>query len=207
MYHRTSIATVSTATPAHTAARLSCRQVFGPLKPSACIESARCCIMFDQLTPDSLTIVASYLAVIELHICVTHHTASMIRSSLPRWDEDLYKTQAFLRRFGTSCHPLPWHVKTSPNNNRWMVFFYTSHLDVAVFLQLAAISWSWVKPMNQLSLHIPAINVRKMPQFSYMLNTDFERLKFVTTRLEISRFDYQLLHRLRSQQLRLSFTF
>ena len=50
-------------------------------------------------------------------------------------------------------------------------------------------------------------NVRKMPQFSCVLNTDFERLKFVTTQLEISRFEYQLLPRLRSQQLRLSFTF
>ena len=59
--------------------------------------------------------------------------------------------------------------------------------------------------MNQLSLHIPAINVRKMPQFSYMLNTDFEWLKFVGTGLEISRFDYQLLPRLRSQNLRAPF--
>ena len=56
--------------------------------------------------------------------------------------------------------------------------------------------------MNQLSLHIPAIYVRKMPQFSYMLNTDFEWLKFVGTGLEIRRFDYQLLPLFRSQNLR-----
>ena len=163
--------------------------------------------MLDRLTPDSLTIIASYLAVIELHICVTHHTASMIRSSLPRWDDELRRTQVFLRRFGTYSHPLPWHVKTNPNNNSWAVFIYTSHLDVAALLRLAAVSRSWVKPMNQLSLHIPAINVRKMPQFNYMLNTDFERLKFVATGLEISRFDYQLWPRLRSQNLRAPVTF
>ena len=158
--------------------------------------------MLDRLTPVSLTIIASYLAVIQLHICVTHHTASMTRSSLPRWDDDLRRTQAFLRRFSTYCHTLPWHVKTSPNKNSWVVFFYTSHLDVAAFLRLAAISRSWVKPMNQLSLHVPAINVRKMPKFSYMLNTDFEWLKFVGTGLEISRFEYQLLPRLRSKNVR-----
>ena len=166
--------------------------------------------MLDQLTPDSMTVIASYLAVIEFHICVTQHTASMIRArrpgeNHPQWDDDLCKTQDFFRQFGTSCHPLRWHLKTSPNNNRWVVFFYTSHLDVGVFLQLAAISWSWIKPMNQLSLHIPAINVRKMPQFSNTLNTDFEWLKFTKQQLEISRVDYRLLPRLRSQHFRLSF--
>ena len=89
--------------------------------------------MLDRLTPDFLTLIASYLAVIELHICVTHYTASMTRSSLPRWDDDLSRTQAFLRRFGSYSHPLPWHVKTSPYKNSWVVFFYTSHLDLAAF--------------------------------------------------------------------------
>ena len=118
-----------------------------------------------SLTPDSLTIIASYLAVIELHICVTHHAASMIGSSLPGWDDDLFRTQAFLRRFGSYSHPLPWHVKTSPLKNSWTVFFYTSHLDLAAFLRLAAFSRSWVKPTAQLSLHVPVINARQMPQF------------------------------------------
>ena len=164
--------------------------------------------MLDRLTPDSVTIIASYLAVIELHIGVTHHTASMIRSSLPRWDDDLSRTQAFLRRFGSYSHPLPWYIRTSPLKNSWTVFFYTSHLDLAAFLRFAAICRSWVKPMAQLSLHVPVINVRQMPKFSYMLNTDFEWQKYTHKQsqfgagLEISRFDYQLLPRLRSQHLR-----
>ena len=191
----------------------SLAKFFGSQRLLACFESLFLSIMLDRLTPDSLTIIASYLAIIELHICVTHRTASMTRSSLPRWEEDLYKTQAFLRRFGTSCHPLPWHMKTSPNKNNWVAFFYTSHLDLAAFLRLAAISRSWVKPMGQLSLYVPAINVRLLPQFSYMLNTDFEWLKYthkqslVGTGLEISRFDYQLLPRLRSQNLRVPVIF
>ena len=55
---------------------------------------------------------------------------------------------------------------------------------------------------------VPVINVRQMPQFSYMLNTDFEWHKSTHKQshfgigLEISRFDYQLLPRLRSQHLR-----
>ena len=119
--------------------------------------------MFGQLSPDSLTIIASYVAVIELHLAVTHR-ADPTGRSLPRWDDELRRTQAFKRRFGTYRHPLPWHVTTKPNPNKasWVVFFYTSHLDVAVFLRLAAISQSSVKPMNQLSLHIPAIDVRKL---------------------------------------------
>ena len=163
--------------------------------------------MLNRLTPDSLTIIASYVAVIELHICVTHHKAPT-STSLPRWDDDLFRTQDFLRRFGSYNHPLPWHVRTSPLNNSWTVFFYTSHLDLAAFLRFAAISRSWVKPMAQLSLHVPVINVRMMPKFSYMLNTDFEwhksthKQSFFGVGLEISRFDYQLLPRLRSQHLR-----
>ena len=91
---------------------------------------------------------------------------------------------------------------TITNNVSWVVFFCTSHLDVAAFLRLAAISRSWVKPMGQLPQHIPAINVRKMPHFSNMLNTDFEGRKFVEKGLELSRFDYRLLPRLQCQSLR-----
>ena len=82
------------------------------------------------------------------------------------------------------------------------------HLDFAAFLRLAAISRPLVKPMAQLSQHVPVINVRQMPQFSYMLNTDFEWQKYTHKQsqfgvgLEISRFDYQLLPHSRSQRLR-----
>ena len=53
--------------------------------------------MLNRLTPDSLTIIASYVAVIELHIGVMQKASTS--TSLPRWDDDLFRTQAFLRRF------------------------------------------------------------------------------------------------------------
>ena len=80
------------------------------------LESVPGSTRFGRLSPDSLTIIASYLAVIELHICVTHLTDSTMRARLPRWDDELRRMQAFLRRFGSYTHPLPWHVTTKPNN-------------------------------------------------------------------------------------------
>ena len=167
--------------------------------------------MFDRLTPDSVTIIASYLAVSELHIGVNHHNATETTSSESTWDADSWRTRAFLTEFGSNWHPMPWYIRTSPVRSSWTLFYYTSHLDLAVFFQLAAICRSWVKPMAQLSVRVPVINVREMPKFSYSLNTNFEWQKFTQklsqfgfgrVGLEISRFDYQLLPRLRSQQLR-----
>ena len=134
--------------------------------------------MFDRLTPDSVTIIASYLAVIELHIGVNHHNATETTSSKSTWDADLWRTRAFLTEFGSNRHPMPWFFRTSPLRSSWTVFYYTSHLDLAVFFQLAAICRSWVKPMAQLSVRVPVINVREMPKFSYSLNTNFEWQKF-----------------------------
>ena len=47
--------------------------------------------MFDRLTPDSLTITASYVAIIELHIGVNHHVATETTSSESTWDADLWR--------------------------------------------------------------------------------------------------------------------
>ena len=167
--------------------------------------------MFDRLTPDSLTNIASYVAIIELHIGVNHHIATETTSSEPTWDADLGRTRSMLTEFGSNRHPMPWYVRTSPVRSSWTVFYYTSHLDLAVFFQLAAICKSWVKPMARMSVRVPVVNVREMPKFSYSLNTNFEWQKFTHKQsqfgfggvgLEISRFDFQLLPRLRSQQLR-----
>ena len=166
--------------------------------------------MFVRLSPDTLAIIASYVTIIELHVCVTHLSDSSMRARLPRWDIEVRRTQAFRRRFGTahsSRFGLPFHVTTKPNNVSWCVFMYTYHLDVAALLRLAAIPRSWVKPMNQVSQDTPTINVRMMPHYSNMLNADFEWLKFVDKRLEISRFDYRLLTRMQSKNLRAPLTF
>ena len=171
--------------------------------------------MLHRLTPDSLTIIASYVAVIELHICVTHRPA-VTPTTLPRWDDDLKRSQAFMRRFGSYRHPLPWHVRTAPHQNSWIVFFYTSHLDLGALLRLAAIAKPLVKPMARLSQHVPVINVRHMSQQSNMMNTDFEWQKFTHCHgsscrdqqslcgvgLEICRIDYKVLPHLCSQRLR-----
>ena len=70
--------------------------------------------------------------------------------------------------------------------------------------------------MAQFSLHVPVINVRHMPKFSYSLNTNFSWQKYTQklsqfgfggVGLEISRFDDQLLPRLQSQHLRVSAIF
>ena len=79
-----------------------------------------------------------------------------------------------LTEFGSNRHPMPWYVRTSPVRSSWTVFYYTSHLDLAVFFQLAAICKSWVKPMARMSVRVPVVNVREMPKFSYSLNTNFE---------------------------------
>ena len=171
--------------------------------------------MLDRLTPDSLTIIASYVAVIELHICVTHKPA-VTPTTLPRWDDDFKRSQAFMRRFGSYRHPLPWHVRTSPHQDCWYVFFYTSHLDLGALLRLAAIAKPLVKPMARLSQHVPVINVRHMPQYSNTMCTDFGWQKFTHCHgnscpdyqlscgvgLEICRIDYKLLPRLCSQRSR-----
>ena len=89
--------------------------------------------MLDRLTPNSVTIIASYLAVIELHIGVNHHNATETTSSESIWDADLWRTRAFLTEFGSNSHPMPWYIRTSPVGSSWTVFYYTSHLDLAVF--------------------------------------------------------------------------
>ena len=42
--------------------------------------------MFDRLTPDALTNIASYVAIIELHIGVNHNIAPETTSSEQTWD-------------------------------------------------------------------------------------------------------------------------
>ena len=161
----------------------------------------------ERLPPDSLTIIASYIALIELHLVVTHGS-TVTPDRLPRWDDNLKRTQAFMRRFGSYQHPLPWHVRTSPLQTTWTVHFYTSHLDLGALIRLATVAKPLVKPMAQLSQHVPVINVRHIPQNSCMHNTDFEWTKsthkqsYFGVGLEICRLDCKIMTHLRSQRLR-----
>ena len=154
----------------------------------------------------SLTIIASYIAVKELHLVVTHGS-TVTPERLPRWDDNLMRTQAFLRRFGSYQHPLPWHVRTSPLHTTWTVHFYTSHLDLGALIRLAAVAKPLVKPMAQLSEHVPVINVRHIPRISCMYNADFEWTKsthkqsYFGVGLEICRLDCKIMTHLRSQRL------
>ena len=162
--------------------------------------------MFERLPPDSLTIIASYVAVIELHLVVTHGS-TVTPDRLPRWDDNLKRTQAFLRRFGSYQHPLPWYVRTSPMQTTWTVYFYTSHLDLGAMIRLATVAKPLVKPMARLTQHIPVINVRHIPRISCLYNTDFEWTRstheqsFFGVGIEICRLDCKIMTHLRSQRL------
>ena len=59
---------------------------------------------------------------------------------------DLWRTRSILTELGSNRHPMPWYIRKSPVKSSWTVFYYTSHLDLAVFFQLAAICRSWVNP-------------------------------------------------------------
>ncbi|OLP97593.1 hypothetical protein AK812_SmicGene20043 [Symbiodinium microadriaticum] len=58
--------------------------------------------MFDRLPPDALTNIASYVAIIELHIGVNHNIAPETTSSEQTWDADLWKTRSLLTEFGSN---------------------------------------------------------------------------------------------------------
>ena len=163
-------------------------------------------ICWSALTPDSLTLVASYVAVIELHLVVTHGSTGT-PDRLPRWDDNLKRTQAILRRFGSSRHPLPWYVRTSPMQTMWTVYFYSSHLDLGAMIRLASVAKPLVKPMARLTQHIPVINVRHIPRISCLYNTGFEwtrsthKQSFFGVGVEICRLDCKVMTYLRSQRL------
>ena len=126
----------------------------------------------ERLSPDSLTIIASYIAVIELHLVVTHGS-TVTPERLPRWDDNLMHTQAFLRRFGSYQHPLPWHVRTTPLHTTWTVHFYTSHLDLGALIRLAAVAKPLVKPMAQLSEHVPVTGHQRPTHSAHQLYVQY----------------------------------
>ena len=112
--------------------------------------------MLERLSQDSLAIVASYVAVVDLRLIVSH-SSDGIPDRLPRWDDNLRRTQAFMRGFG-SQHPLRWYIRTSPIQTTWAVLFYSSHLDLGAMIRLASVSKPMVKPMARVTQHLPVVN-------------------------------------------------
>ena len=166
--------------------------------------------MLERLSQDSLAILASYVAVIELHLVVTH-CSNGIPDRLPRWHDNPKRTQAFMRKFGSYQHPLPWYVRSSPIQTTWTVHFYSSHLDLGAMIRLASVAKPMVKPMARVTQHLPVVNVRHIPRISCLYNTNFEWIKsthpdthnhtFLGVGVEICRFDCKVMTHLRSQRL------
>ena len=174
--------------------------------------------ILERLSQDSLAIVASYVAVVDLRLIVSH-SSDGIPDRLPRWDDNFRRSQAFMRAFGSQhCrpegHPLRWYIRTQPIETTWVVLFYTSHLDLGAMIRLASVSKRMVKPMARVTQRLPVVNVRHIPHISCFYNTNFEWIKstrpdtydhnyiFEGVGLEICRFDYKVMTHLRSQRLR-----
>ena len=137
--------------------------------------------ILERLSQDSLAIVASYVAVVDLRLIVSH-SSDGIPDRLPRWDDNFRRSQAFMRAFGSQhCrpegHPLRWYIRTQPIETTWVVLFYTSHLDLGAMIRLASVSKRMVKPMARVTQHLPVVNVRHIPHISCLYNTNFEWIK------------------------------